>query len=164
VKRKSAKTNAVRLLEKHGIECELREYAVDEHDLSAAYVAQAIGLPPARVFKTLVVMGSSTGVFLACVPTDAELDLKKIARVSGNKKVEMAPVKEIPALTGYIRGGVSPVGTKKHYPVFMDESALTWPVISLSAGVRGCQMLVNPADLAKVVDVTHCSITKEKGV
>jgi len=162
VKKKSAKTNAVRLLERHGIGCEILEYAVDEHDLSAAYVAQAIGLPPARVFKTLVVRGNSTGVFLACVPTDGELDLKEIARISGNKKVEMAPVKEISALTGYVRGGVSPVGTKKRYPVFMDESALTWPVISLSAGVRGCQMLVNPVDLAKVIDVTHCPITKEE--
>ncbi|MFC1692122.1 Cys-tRNA(Pro) deacylase [Candidatus Latescibacterota bacterium] len=160
MKKKPGKTNAVRLLEKNGIPCELRSYRIDEHDLSAEYVARAIGLPPEQVFKTLVVSGEKTGIFLACIPTDAELDVKELAGISGNKKVELVPVKDIPGLTGYVRGGVSPAGTKKPYPVYMDESAYLFDVISLSAGVRGCQMLINPHDLVKVVEVYREKIKK----
>ena len=156
----SVKTNAVRILERAGIAYDLREYAVDEGDLTAPQVAAAIGMPPEQVFKTLVVRGDRTGVLLACIPANAELDLKALAAASGNKKVEMSPLKEVQALTGYIRGGVSPVGTKKPYPVFLEETADLWDVIAVSAGIRGCQMLLAPDDLARVVDVRRAAIVK----
>jgi Cys-tRNA(Pro)/Cys-tRNA(Cys) deacylase len=154
------KTNAVRILERAGIRYDLREYAVDEDDLSAPHVAAAIGIPPEQVFKTLVVRGDRTGVLLASIPANTELDLKALAAASGNKKVEMAPLKEVLALTGYIRGGVSPVGTKRPYPVYLEETADLWDVIAMSAGVRGCQMLVAPGDLGKVVEVHRAGIAK----
>lgn len=160
MKKKPVKTNAVRLLEKMCIAYELRDYGVDEHNLSSTYVADAIGLPPARVFKTLVVHGNKTGFFLACIPSDTELDVKELAKIGGNKKVELVPVKDISKLTGYVRGGVSPVGTKKQHTVYMDSSAFAWTVISLSAGVRGCQMLINPEDLGKVVEMKRHEIKK----
>ncbi|MFA6472577.1 MAG: Cys-tRNA(Pro) deacylase [Candidatus Latescibacterota bacterium] len=155
------KTNALRIIEKLGIPYEIREYQVDENDLSATHVAGDIGLPSEQVFKTLVVRGDKTGVLLACIPSDRELDLKELARASGNKKADLVPLKEVLVLTGYVRGGVSPVGTKKRFPVFLDKSALNWPFISMSAGARGCQMLLNPADLGKVVDVKIQEISKE---
>ncbi len=155
------KTNAARLLEQAGVRYELREYEVDEADLSAPHVAQAIGMPAEQVFKTLVARGDRTGVVLACIPGNAELDLKALAAASGNKKVELVPVKEVLGLTGYIRGGVSPVGTKKPYPFYLDETADLWDVVSVSAGVRGCQMLVSPDDLARVTDARRCAIAKE---
>ena len=117
------KTNAARILESQGVPYETREYEVDADDLSAPKVAQAIGLPPEQVFKTLVARGDKTGVLLACLPGSSELNLKALAKASGNKTVELAPVKDIQNLTGYIRGGVSPVGTKKAYPVYLDSSA-----------------------------------------
>ena len=160
MKKKPIKTNAVRILEKQNIQYELCTYEVDESDLSGMHVAGAIGLPPAQVFKTLVVKGDKTGIFMCCIPTDAELDLKECAKISGNKKIDLVPVKEIQGLTGYIRGGVSPVGTKKAYMVYIDSSAYNWPVISLSAGVRGCQMLIDPKKLSLVVDVKSCEIKK----
>lgn len=156
------KTNALRIIEKLGIPYEIREYPVDENDLSATHVALEIGLPSGQVFKTLVVHGDRTGVLLACIPSDRELDVKELARVSGNKKADLVPLKEVLVLTGYVRGGVSPVGVKKRYPVFLDKSALDWPFISLSAGARGCQMLLNPANLAKVVDVQVQKISLKK--
>ncbi len=155
------KTNAARLLEQAGVRYELREYAVDEQDLSAPHVAQAIGMPPEQVFKTLVARGDRTGVLLACIPGSMELDLKALAAASGNKKVELVPVKEVLGLTGYIRGGVSPVGTKKPYPLFLDETADLWDVISVSAGVRGCQLLLAPGDLARAVDACRCAIARD---
>ena len=155
------KTNAARMLDQAGVQYELREYPVDDEDLSAPRVAAAIGMPPEQVFKTLVVRGDRTGVLLACVPGNTELDLKALAAASGNKKVELAPLKEVLALTGYIRGGVSPVGTRKPYPVYLDETADLWEVISVSAGVRGCQMLVAPDDLSRVVEARRCAIAKE---
>lgn len=136
------KTNAARFLDGLGILYELREYAVDEADLSAESVAAKVGLPPGQVFKTLVVRGDRTGILFACIAGESELDLKKLAAVSGNKKVDLVPLKEVQPLTGYIRGGVSPLGAKKHYPVFLDESAKRWPVIAISAGIRGCQILL----------------------
>src|SRR4051794_3408267 len=139
------KTNSARILDAAGISYDLREYQVDENDLSAPHVAESIGMPPEQVFKTLVVRGDRTGVLLACIPGNAELELKALAAASGNKKIELAPVKEVRGLTGYIRGGVSPVGTKKPYPLFLDETADLWDVISVSAGVRGLQMLLAPA-------------------
>jgi Cys-tRNA(Pro)/Cys-tRNA(Cys) deacylase len=154
------KTNAVRLLEAAGVRFELREYSVDEDDLSAPHVAEAIGMPPEQVFKTLVVRGDRTGVLLASIPANSELDLKALASASGNKKVDLVAVKEVPGLTGYIRGGVSPVGTRKAYPLFLDETAGLWDVIAVSAGVRGCQMLIAPAGLEKAVNVTKCEIAR----
>ena len=157
---KTEKTNAARLLDREGIGYELREYAVDENDLSAPHVAEAIGMPPGQVFKTLVARGDRTGVLLACIPASAELDLKALAAAGGNKKVELVAVKEVLGLTGYIRGGVSPVGTRKPYPVYLDETAILWDVISVSAGVRGCQMLLAPDDLARVVHAQWCAIAR----
>ena len=122
----SAKTNAARMLDRADVHYELREYTVDEEDLSAPHVAEAVGLPPEQVFKTLVVRGDRTGVLLACIPGNGELDLKALATASGNKRVELVPLKEVLGLTGYVRGGVSPVGTRKPYPVFLDETAELW--------------------------------------
>ncbi len=154
-----AKTNAVRLLDREGIRYQLREYPVDESDLSAPHVAEAIGIPPERVFKTLVVRGDRTGVLLACIPANMELDLKALAAASGNKGVALVPVKEVLGLTGYIRGGVSPLGTKKAYPLYLDETADLWDLISVSAGARGLQMLLAPGDLAKMTGAIMCGIT-----
>ena len=154
------KTNALRILDREAVSYQLREYAVDENDLSAPHVAAAIGLPPDQVFKTLVARGDRTGVLLACIPANSELDLKALAAASGNKKVELAPLKEVLPLTGYIRGGVSPVGTKKPYPVFLDETAGLWDVISVSAGIHSCQILLTPDDLARVVEVRRCAIAR----
>ncbi len=154
------KTNAARILDRLGVSYSLREYAVDESHLSATHVADAIGMPPEQVFKTLVARGDRTGVILACIPANAELDLKALAEASENKKVELVAVKEVLGLTGYIRGGVSPIGTKKPYPLFLEETADLWDIISVSAGVRGCQLLLAPADLARVAEAQLCDITK----
>jgi Cys-tRNA(Pro)/Cys-tRNA(Cys) deacylase len=154
------KTNAVRLLEAASIAYEIREYEVDENDLSAPHVADAVGLPPAQVFKTLVARGDRTGVLMASIPADSELDLKALAAESGNKYVELVSVKEVLGLTGYIRGGVSPVGTKKPYPLYIDETAILWDVISVSAGMRGMQVLVAPVDLARITGAKECAIAK----
>lgn len=145
------KTNAARILDGLHVDYSIREYEVDENDLSAETVAAKVGMPPAQVFKTLVAKGDKTGTLLACIPGNAELDLKALAALSGNKKVEMVPLKEVQPLTGYIRGGVSPIGTKKRYAVYVDQSAADWPIISLSAGARGYQLLLAPADLIRVV-------------
>lgn len=155
---RAVKTNAARLLDQAGVHFELREYDVDEDDLSAPHVATAIGMPPEQVFKTLVVRGDRSGVLLACIPGNAELDLKALAHASGNKKIELVAVKEVLGLTGYVRGGVSPVGTRKPYPFYLDETADLWDVISVSAGIRGCQMLLAPNDLARVVEAQRSAI------
>jgi len=154
------RTNALRMLESAGISYSLREYKVDEGDLSAPHVAEAIGMPPEQVFKTLVARGDRTGVLLASLPANSELDLKALAAASGNKSVELVPVKDVLGLTGYIRGGVSPVGTRKPYPLYLEETAQLWDVISVSAGVRGCQMLLAPDDLASVTGATYCAIAR----
>ena len=134
---------------------------MDPDDLSAPRVAEKVGLPPEQVFKTLVARGDRTGVLMACIPANTELDLKALAAASGNKKVDLVPVKEVLALTGYVRGGVSPVGVRKPYPFYLDETADLWDLISVSAGVRGCQMLVDPDDLARITEATRCAIAKE---
>ncbi|MGA2113942.1 MAG: Cys-tRNA(Pro) deacylase [Bryobacteraceae bacterium] len=152
------KTNAARILDRAGIVYELREYAVDETDLSAPHVAAAIGLPPDQVFKTLVARGDRSGVVLAVIPASAELDLKGLAAASGNKSIDMVPLKEVVILTGYIRGGVSPLGTRKPYPVFLDETAELWNQIAVSAGRRGCQLLLAPAALVRVTEAKVCAI------
>jgi len=146
------KTNVARILDGLKISYELREYKVDESDLSAENVAQKIKVPLAQVFKTLVVCGDKTGVLLACIPGNFELDLKALAHCSGNKKVEMVPLKDVQKLTGYIRGGVSPLGTKKQYDVYIDESAMLWTYIVISAGLRGYQIVVAPHDLVGAVN------------
>jgi Cys-tRNA(Pro)/Cys-tRNA(Cys) deacylase len=144
------KTNAARILDAAGIGYELREYEVDEDDLSAPRVAEKIGMPPEQVFKTLVARGDRTGVLMACIPANAELDLKALAAASGNKKVDLVAVKEVLGLTGYIRGGVSPVGGRKAYPLYLDETIDLWDRVAVSAGIRGCQMVLAPEDLARV--------------
>ena len=155
------KTNAARILDAAGIQYELRSYTVVEHDLSAPLVAAKIGLPPQQVFKTLVARGDRNGVLMACIPAHTELDLKAVAAASGNKKVELVAVKEVLGLTGYIRGGVSPVGTRKPYPFYLDETADLWDEISVSAGVRGTQMLLAPGDLVRVTAGVRCAIARE---
>ncbi len=157
------KTNAVRHLDTLKIRYELLEYEVDEDDLSAETVAGKIGLQLEKVFKTLVVRGDKTGVLMACVPSVGELDLKALAAASGNKKVEMVPLKEVLPLTGYIRGGVSPIGAKKAYPVYLDRGALDHDSISISAGVRGCQIFINPKDLMKAANVAQTTELIHKG-
>lgn len=141
-------TNALRLVRAMGIAVETREYAWSEDDLSAVSSAEKLGLDPDRVFKTIAVRGSRTGPFLCVVPGSAEVDLRKAAAASGDKSVEPLPLRELEPLTGYQRGGCSPVGTKKPLPVFIDETAALWDTISVSAGARGLQMLLAPADLA----------------
>lgn len=151
------KTNAMRLLDNAGVTYKTATYTVDENDLSGTHIADQVGMPYGAVFKTLVARGDKTGVIVLCIPVDRELDLKKAARVSGNKKVEMVQVKELLGLTGYIRGGCSPVGMKKKYPTYIDESCLLEAEIAVSAGVRGCQMILSPQVL---VDFTQASIVE----
>jgi Cys-tRNA(Pro)/Cys-tRNA(Cys) deacylase len=148
------KTNATRILERLGIQFEIREYAVDPDDLTAEKVARAIGMPPEQVFKTLVVRGDRNGVFLAVVPADAELDLKAAARLSDNRKVEMAPLKDVQPLTGYIRGGVTALACKKDYPVFVDEQIDLYDRIAVSAGMRGQQIVLAPKDYVSATKAT----------
>jgi Cys-tRNA(Pro)/Cys-tRNA(Cys) deacylase len=156
------KTNAVRLLDDLKISYELREYEVDLEDLSAETVARKIGLPPEQVFKTLVVRGDRNGVCLAVIPGDTELDLKALAKLSGDRKMELAPLKEVQPLTGYIRGGVTALTCKKEYPVYVDETAILFDVISVSAGVRGTQIVLMPGDYLRVVKGKTADISKRK--
>lgn len=155
------KTNAARLLENLGIRFELREYEVDPDDLTAGSVAAKIGLPAAQVFKTLVVRGDRRGVLLAVVPGDAELDLKALARVTGDRSAAPVALKELTPLTGYVRGGVTALAGKKDYPVFVDETAWLHDVISVSAGVRGTQILLAPADYVRATAATVGPIARE---
>ena len=148
------KTNAARFLENLKIEYTLFEYEVDESDLTAESVARKVNLPLEQVFKTLVARGDRTGTLLVCIPGGMELDLKAMAELSGNKRVEMVPLKEVQPLTGYVRGGVSPIGTKKRCPVYLDERAMKYPFISISAGIRGCQIFIEPGSLTKALQAT----------
>jgi len=143
------KTNAARILEALGIRYELRDYAVDEEDLSAENVARKVGLPPEQVFKTLVARGDRTGVLLAVVAANAQLDLKALARLTGDRKADTVPLKEVQPLTGYVRGGVTALACKKDYPVFADETIELFEVVSVSAGVRGTQIVLAPADFLR---------------
>jgi Cys-tRNA(Pro)/Cys-tRNA(Cys) deacylase len=156
------KTNAVRLLDELKIPYELREYEVEPNDLAAESVAQKIGLPAEQVFKTLVVKGDRNGVCLALVPGDAELDLKALARLSGDRKMELAPLKQVQPLTGYIRGGVTAIAGKKDYPVYVDETFILCDVVSVSAGIRGTQILLKPDDYLHVVKAAMGEIAKPK--
>ena len=140
------KTNAARTLDELKIEYELREYEVDPDDLSAETVARKIGMDLEQVFKTLVVRGERAGVVMAVVPGNSELNLKALAKLAGDRKMEMVPLKEVQPLTGYIRGGVTALACKKDYPVYIDETAILFDQISVSAGVRGTQLLLHPDD------------------
>jgi Cys-tRNA(Pro)/Cys-tRNA(Cys) deacylase len=152
------KTNAARLLDKFGIKYELVSYEVDESDLSAISVAAKLRRNIDEVYKTLVVRGDKSGVIIAVIPGAAELDLKKLAKVSGNKSVEMTLVKELFALTGYVRGGCSPIGVKKKYPVYIDESIILHDTVFVSAGQRGLQLKIKPDDLVKSANGKICNL------
>jgi Cys-tRNA(Pro)/Cys-tRNA(Cys) deacylase len=154
----TTKTNAARLLDKEGIKYELVPYEVDENDLSAISVAAKLGQNVEQVFKTLVLSGDKTGVFVCIIPRAEELDLKKASQISGNKNAAMIPVKSILELTGYIRGGCSPLGMKKKYPSYIDETCLLYDFIYVSAGLRGLQLKIDPNDLIKTAECTICDL------
>lgn len=154
----SAKTNAIRLVEKANIPCEEKFYAYSEDDLSGAHAAQVLGIPEEQVFKTLVARGVKTGINVFCIPVCCELDLKKAAKAAGDKNMELIHVKELLGLTGYIRGGCSPVGMKKKYPTYIDETCQLYDEIAVSAGARGHQMIVPPEPLAALVDAEFADL------
>lgn len=156
------KTNAARLLDSLAIPYEVREYEVDPDDLAAESVARKVGLPPEQVFKTLVARGDKHGVCFAVVPGDQLLDLKALAQLTGDKKIDTVPLKEVQPLTGYIRGGVTALGAKKSYPVFADETLELFDVISISAGLRGAQLLLSPADYIRATEAKLGAIAREK--
>jgi Cys-tRNA(Pro)/Cys-tRNA(Cys) deacylase len=156
------KTNATRILDSLGIPYQLREYDVDPDDLSAETVAAKVGLPAEQVFKTLVVRGDRGGVYLAVIPGNKELDGKALARLTGDRKVELAPLKEVQQLTGYIRGGVTALGGKRDYPVYADKSIEIFDLISISAGVRGTQVLLAPGDYLRAVNGKAGAIGRDK--
>lgn len=149
MKEKIAKTNAARLLDKAKVSYELIPYEVDENDLSAIHVAASLGENIEQVFKTLVLHGDKTGHFVCVIPGEHEVDLKLAAKVSGNKKCDLIPMKELLPLTGYIRGGCSPIGMKKHFPTYIHETCTEYPFIYISAGIRGLQIKIAPNDLIK---------------
>lgn len=157
----AAKTNAVRLLEKAGVTFETKEYPVDEEHLDARHVADSVGEDISLVFKTLVLKGERTGLFVCVIPGAEEVDLKKAARAAGDKKAEMLPMRELLPATGYIRGGCSPVGMKKPLPTFFHASALDHPKIYVSAGQRGMQLIIAPQDLIKFVGGTAVDLIKD---
>ena len=159
---KIKKTNASRILDNMKISYRLLEYEVDENNLDAVHVANTVGMPSSQVFKTLCVNGDKTGVNLACIPGDYELDLKALAKISGNKRAELVALKEVLPLTGYIRGGVSPLGAKKAYPVFLDVTASNWEEISISAGQRGLQIILAPSALQAATKAKIAPLTMQK--
>lgn len=150
----AGKTNAVRIVQLSQIPCKEAFYEFDENDLRGTHAAQAIGMPPEQVYKTLVARGARTGINVFCIPVCCELDLKKAAQAAGDKSIEMVHVKELLGLTGYIRGGCSPVGMKRKYPTFMDETCQLYDQIAVSAGERGHQMILPPLALAELVDAS----------
>ena len=156
------KTNAMRLLDSAKIKYETLEYEVDENDLSGMHISASIGLPPEIVFKTLVAKGDKNGYAVFCIPTDRELDLKVAAEITGDKKIEMIHVKDLLSLTGYIRGGCSPVGMKKKFPTFIDESANNFDKITVSAGVRGAVVFLKPSELIAYTNAKTAKITLDK--
>lgn len=158
----AAKTNAIRIIEQLNIPYETREYEVDPEDLAAETVAAKIGMPPEQVFKTLAAVGDRNGVCLAVIPGNSQLDLKALAQLSGNRKIELAPLKDVQNLTGYIRGAVTAFGCKKPYPVYIDETAWLWDVISISAGMRGMQVLIAPDRYIEALAATAGAIAKDK--
>jgi Cys-tRNA(Pro)/Cys-tRNA(Cys) deacylase len=155
------KTNGARFLENLGIAFELREYEVDPDDLSATTVARKIDMPAEQVFKTLLTTGGPGDFVFAVIPGNAELDFKKLARAAGLRKAEMVPLKDVQPLTGYIRGGVTVFGAKKAYPVFVDETAILFDTISVSAGTRGTQLILNPDDYIRAAEAQTADLTKD---
>lgn len=157
-----AKTNAARVLDRLGIRYELRDYEVDPDDLTAESVARKVGMPAEQVFKTLVARGDRNGVCLAVVPGNAVLDLKELARLSGDRKVDTVALKEVQPLTGYVRGGVTALACKKDYPVFVDETLELYDQVAVSAGVRGTQIVLSPADYLRATNATLGAIARDK--
>ena len=152
------KTNAMRRLDAAKILYEVKEYEVDESDLSGIHIATQIGLPFEQVFKTLTAKGDKTGVIVFCIPSNKEIDLKKAAVITGNKKVDLLPVKDLLATTGYIRGGCSPIGMKKKFPTYIEESALKFEKITVSAGMKGAQILLNTQELIQFTEAKVCQV------
>lgn len=155
------KTNAMRMLDVAGIPYEARQYEWNEDDLSGLHAARLLSLPAKQVFKTLLVRGERTGLFVCCIPAGAELDLKKAAAAAGDKRAEMTAQKELLPLTGYVRGGCSPIGMKKEYPTLIDDSARDLPSISVSGGARGLSLVLDPNDLINYLGAKPCALTKE---
>ncbi len=160
--KKIEKTNAARLLDRAGIAYELIPYEVDESDLAATHVAEQLNEDIARVFKTLVLKGDRTGHFVCVIPGDCEVDLKAAARVSGNKKCDLIPMKELLPTTGYIRGGCSPIGLKRPFPIYLHHTAKQFDRIYISAGVRGLQIAIHPQELIGFVKATVCTLCTEQ--
>jgi Cys-tRNA(Pro)/Cys-tRNA(Cys) deacylase len=154
------KTNVMRLLDQAGIEYKSMEYEVDENNLGGEHVAQLIDMPPEQVFKTLVAKGEKKGIVVFCIPVNLELNLKKAASVIGDKKIEMLPVKDLLLTTGYIRGGCSPIGMKKRFPTYLDETAVLYDEITVSAGVRGCQLCIPRDALIEYTGASLCDIAE----
>ena len=153
------KTNVMRLLDQAEIPYKAMEYEVDENNLGGEHVAELIQMPPDQVFKTLVAKGEKKGYVVFCIPVNTELDLKKAATIIGDKKIEMLHVKDLLGITGYIRGGCSPIGMKKKFPAYMEETAILYEDITISAGVRGCQLCIPREQLVQYIDATLCEIT-----
>lgn len=158
MKEKTGKTNAARLLDKAGVDYELISYPVDESDLSAVHVAACLGEPVEQVFKTLVLRGDKSGCFVCVVPGEREVDLKLAAKASGNKKCDLVPLKELLPLTGYVRGGCSPLGMKKRLPTYIHRTCADYPYIYVSAGARGLQAKLAAADLVRVTSARVCTL------
>ena len=156
------KTNAARFLDSLQIVYEVREYEVDPDDLAAESVARKVGMPPEQVFKTLVARGDKHGICFAVVPGDQQLDLKALAQLTGDKKIDTVALKEVQPLTGYIRGGVTALAAKKNYPVFADETIELFDVISISSGMRGAQLILSPADYIRATGAKLGAIAKDK--
>ena len=155
------KTNAMRRLDAAKIAYRVCEYEVNESDLSGSHIADEIGLPHEQVFKTLVARGDRTGPVVFCIPVDKEIDLKAAARITGNKSIEMVHVKDLLALTGYIRGGCSPIGMKKKFPTYVDESALRFDRITVSSGMRGAQLLLSVSELLPFIEAQCAALCQE---
>ena len=156
----ASKTNAIRLVQQAGISCREEFYDYDENDLNGNHAAKAIGFPPEQVFKTLVARGVKNGIMVFCIPVCCELDLKKAAKAADDKNIELVAVKDLLGLTGYIRGGCSPVGMKKKYPTHFDETCILWDEIAVSAGERGHQMILPPEALVALVNGTTDDLCK----
>jgi len=157
---KTAKTNAVRLLDTHTITYQLREYEVDEEHVDALHVAKSLQVNPENIYKTLVLKGNVDAYLVAVIPSNTHLDMKKFAKISGNKNCEMLPLKDLLNVTGYIRGGCSPIGMKKQFPTYIEELATLQENICISAGKRGLQIILNPEELRKLIDAKFVDITQ----
>ncbi len=153
------KTNVMRMLDKAKIKYAVKEYEVDESDLSGIHVAESVGMDTDVVFKTLVAKGDKNGFCVFCIPCARELDLKKAAKISGNKKVEMLPLKDLLPTTGYIRGGCSPIGMKKQFSTYIDETAMLFDAIAVSGGMRGVQVILSPEDLFNFINASYADLT-----